>query len=391
MNVSKFIANQSDASLMFAKHVFFKVANGDRNLALSPLSINIALGMVAAGSTDHLRRSLLAFLKADSAPDFDAFAFHVVANILADSSHIGGPSLSAANGVWMEQTVSFKPSYKEILERFYNAAAQSADFRSKKDEAVDVVNLWVEKKTGGLIKNVLDKNNVCPETTIIILANALYFKGVWAEEFEEIYTKDRDFYLMNGSSIQVPFMSSAQRQYVKAFDDFKILSLPYKQGKDMKWRFSMYFVLPNAKDGLPSLMDMITKESQFLERHTPRIPVKVGEFRIPKFKITFGFDALNVLEDLGVQFSGGGLGEMVVDPKESPFVSSIIHKCVVDVNEKGTEAAAATLFMACGCARSMVEEEKIDFVADHPFAFFIREDVSGLVVFVGTVVNPLLT
>ncbi|CAH9090161.1 unnamed protein product [Cuscuta epithymum] len=196
---------------------------------------------------------------------------------------------------------------------------------------------------------------------------------------------------MNGSSIQVPFMSSAQRQYVKAFDDFKILSLPYKQGKDMRRRFSMYFVLPNAKNGLPSLIDMMAKESQFLERHAPRIPVDVGEFRIPKFKITFDFDAVHVLDDLGVQFSRAGLGEMVVDPRESPFVSSIIHKCVVDVNEKGTEAAAVTVVMGgFGCGISMVEEEKIDFVADHPFAFFIREDVSGLVVFVGTVVNPLL-
>ncbi|CAH9090154.1 unnamed protein product [Cuscuta epithymum] len=98
-----------------------------------------------------------------------------------------------------------------------------------------------------------------------------------------------------------------------------------------------------------------------------------------------------VLEKLGVQFSSGDLDEMVVDAEESLIVSKIIHKCVIDVNEKGTKAGAASL-MGCklGCARSMVEEEKIDFVADHPFAFFIREDVSGLVVFVGTVLNPLL-
>ncbi|CAH9090150.1 unnamed protein product [Cuscuta epithymum] len=390
MDFSEFIANQTDASLMFAKHVFFDVVKGDGNFVVSPLSINILLGMAAAGSTGETRRSLLSFLKSDSTTDFDAFAFHALTNILADASHLGGPSLSAANGVWMEQTLSFKPSYKDLLEKSYDAVSQSVDFRTKTSEAVDAVNLWIEKKTGGVIRNVLDKSKVTPLTSII-LANALYFKGNWDEEFNEKYTKERDFYLMNGTSVKVPFMTTGKKQWVKAYDDFKILCLPYLQDIDVNQQFSMYFVLPNANDGLPSLMDIITKDSGFLEHHNPNKLVRVGEFHIPKFNITFDFDVLSVLEKLGVQFSHSGLDEMVVNMEESPTVSYITHKCVVDVNEKGTKAVAASM-MGCrvGCARPRVEEEKVDFVADHPFVFFIQEDVSGLVVFAGTVVNPLL-
>ncbi|CAH9123891.1 unnamed protein product [Cuscuta epithymum] len=131
MDFSDFIANQTDASLMFAKHVFFDVVKGDGNFVVSPLSINILLGMAAAGgSTGETRHSLLSFLESDSTTDFDAFAFHVLTNTLADASHLGGPSLSVANGVWMEQTLSFKPSYKDILERSYDAVSQSVDFRT---------------------------------------------------------------------------------------------------------------------------------------------------------------------------------------------------------------------------------------------------------------------
>ncbi|CAH9090155.1 unnamed protein product [Cuscuta epithymum] len=382
----EFIAAQTDSSLLFAKHIFFDLVKADSNFVFSPLSINILLGMAAAGSTGETRRSLLSFLKSDSTADFDAFAFHVLTNILADASHLGGPRLSAANGVWMEQTLSLKPSYKDLLEKSYDAVCQSVDFRTKTSEAVDGVNLWIEKKTGGMIRNVLDKRKVSPLTSII-LTNALYFKGNWDEGFDEKYTHDRDFYLMNGTSVKVPFMNSGMKQCVKAYDDFKILSLPYKRGRDMARQFSMYFVLPNANDGLSSLMETITIEPGFLERHAPDKRVRVAPFHIPKFKITFGFDVLSVLEKLGVLFTHDGFDEMVVDPEESPVVSNIIQKCVVDVNEKGTECAAITTMITYP---GYSPEEKIDFVADHPFAFFIREDVSGVVTFVGTVLNPLL-
>ncbi|CAH9090151.1 unnamed protein product [Cuscuta epithymum] len=155
---SAFIAKQTDASLVFAKHVFVDLVKADSNLVFSPLSINILLGMAAAGSKGKTRRRLLSFLKSDSTRDFNAFSFHVLTNILADASHLGGPTLSAANGVWMEQTLSFKPSYKALLDKCYDAVSQEVDFRFKTSEAVDDVNVWIKKKTNGLIQNLLDKS-----------------------------------------------------------------------------------------------------------------------------------------------------------------------------------------------------------------------------------------
>ncbi|XP_028052291.1 serpin-ZX-like [Camellia sinensis] len=234
-------------------------------------------------------------------------------------------------------------------------------------EVTNVVNSWAEKETNGLIKEVLPSGSV-GSSTRLIFTNALYFKGAWNEKFEASKTKDHDFYLLNGTSVQVPFMTSKKKQLVSAFDSFKVLGIPYKQGED-KRRFTMYFFLPDAKDGLPALMEKVSSESGFLDHHLPYQEVEVGDFQIPKFKISFGFEASKVLKGLGLD------------------VSSIFHKSFIEVNEEGTEAAAASA--AVIQQRALMSMDKINFVADHPFLFVIREDMTSVVLFIGHVLNPL--
>ncbi|THG22309.1 hypothetical protein TEA_002859 [Camellia sinensis var. sinensis] len=255
-------------------------------------------------------------------------------------------------------------------------------------EVTNVVNSWAEKETNGLIKEVLPSGSV-GSSTRLIFTNALYFKGAWNEKFEASKTKDHDFYLLNGTSVQVPFMTSKKKQLVSAFDSFKVLGIPYKQGED-KRRFTMYFFLPDAKDGLPALMEKVSSESGFLDHHLPYQEVEVGDFQIPKFKISFGFEASKVLKGLGLvlPFSGGGLTEMVDSPVgHNLYVSSIFHKSFIEVNEEGTEAAAASA--AVIQQRALMSMDKINFVADHPFLFVIREDMTSVVLFIGHVLNPL--
>ena len=258
----------------------------------------------------------------------------------------------------------------------------------KAAEATSIVNSWAEKETSGLIKEVLPSGSV-DSTTKLIFANAIYFKGAWNEKFDASATKEYTFDLLNGSSVQVPFMTSKNMQVVSSFDGFKVLGLPYKQGED-KRSFSMYLFLPDAKDGLPALVEKVGSESRFLDRHIPYQKVEVGDFRIPRFKISFGFEASNVLKGLGLvlPFSAGGdLTEMVdSNVGQNLYVSSIYHKSFIEVNEEGTEAAAAS---AAVIKLRGLPLPKVDFVADHPFLFLIREDLTGTVLFVGHVLNPL--
>ncbi|GJW64705.1 serine protease inhibitor family protein [Tanacetum coccineum] len=177
-------------------------------------------------------------------------------------------------------------------------------------------------------------------------------------------------------------MTSNQKQLVREFDGFKVLGLLYSQGED-KRRFTMYMFLPNEKDTIPFLLEKIGSQSDFLERHMPGEEVDVGRFMIPKFRISFGFEASDMLKELGLvlPFTNEGLTEMA---DEGLRVSGINHKAILEVNEEGTEAAAVTAVYFTNC----ITPDPVDFVADHPFLFVIREDVSGEVLFMGQVVNP---
>ncbi|VFQ65692.1 unnamed protein product [Cuscuta campestris] len=384
------VRNHVDVSLELANHVFSTVTKTESNLVFSPLSISVLLGLLAAGSGGQSLLELLDFLKSDSADDLKAFFSQVVSAVFADGSPAGGPRLSAANGAWIQQTLPLKASFKHVADTAYKAACESVDFHRKANEVAKEVNLWVEKETGGLIKDILPACAVDSRTDFI-LANALYFKGEWVEKFDASKTKGGAFHLLNGSSIQAPFMCSKKKQCVDAFDGFKVLKLPYEQGEDKRRCFSMYIFLPDAKDGLPSLMHEVSSDSGLLERCLPsNNPVRVGKFRIPKFKLSFGLEVSDVLKELGVvsPFAGGG-GEgltEIVDGRTKLYVSQIFHKSFIEVNEDGTEAAAATAAIA---TRGASREEALDFVADHPFLFFIREDSTGLILFIGNVINPL--
>jgi serpin B len=261
------------------------------------------------------------------------------------------------------------------------------------------VNLWAKKETNGLIKNLLPPGSV-DGLTKLIFANALYFKGSWSREFDTSKTKDYDFHLLNGNSNKVPFMTSNREQYISVFDGFKVLRLFYKRGEslymhDDRRYFSIYIFLPDAKDGLLALTEKVASESEFLKHTCPEEKVTVGDFRIPKFNVSFELQTSDMLKELGVvlPFSeGAGLTKMVDSPIDQDlYVSEIYHKSFIEVNEKGTEAAAATsIGMRVTCSRYIKPPSApIDFVADHPFLFFIREDSSKTVLFVGQVLNPL--
>ncbi|GKA12900.1 serpin-ZX-like protein [Tanacetum coccineum] len=258
--------------------------------------------------------------------------------------------------VWVEKTLSLKPSFKQVLETVYNAASNQVDFQNKAAEITNKVNLWAHQQTNGLIKEILPVGAV-DDTTRLIFVNAVYFKGAWNEMFDLSKTKDYDFHLLDGSKVQVPFMTSKKKQFMCEYDGFKVLRLPYSQGEDER-HFTMYFFLPNEKDGLPQLIRKI---------------------------------ASDMLKELGLvlPFIGKeGLNEMVDNPSmgQNLYVSSIHHKSFIEVNEEGTEAAAVTagIVMLMSLRRPDV---KVDFVADHPFFFVIREDISGVVLFMGQVID----
>lgn len=382
------IRSHGEVAIAITKHLLLNEAKAS-NVVLSPLSIHVVLSLIASGSKGPPLDQLLSFLKSNSTDNLNSFASQIVATVFADASPSGGPRLSFANGVWVDQSLPLKSSFKQVVDTLYKAKLSQADFKTKAAEVTSEVNSWAEKQTNGLITEVLPPGSV-DSLSKLILANALYFKGEWEEKFDASKTKKQDFYLLDGSSVEVPFMTSKNKQRIAAFDGFKVLGLSYKQGSDPR-HFSMYIFLPDSRDGLPSLIERLDSQSNFIDRHIPYEKLKVGEFKIPKFKISFGIEVSNVLKGLGLvlPFSEGGLTEMVESQTaQNLHVSKIFHKSFIEVNEEGTEAAAASA--AVIKLRGLPSMDIIDFVADRPFLYAIREDKTGSLLFIGQVLNPLV-
>ncbi|XP_020101234.1 serpin-ZXA-like [Ananas comosus] len=389
MSLSKFVAHQTAFALRLAQRVAAAEAKEGANVAFSPLSLHALLSLAAAGTRGPALDELLAVLTpaggagGATADDVAALAARVVGRVLADASAGGGPRVSFANGVWVDASLSLKAAFAEIAASAYKAEIQSVDFQTKAGEIIDQINSWVSSATNGLIKSMISGRAI-NQFTRVVLGNAIYFKGAWADRFDASGTEDGEFHLLNGNSVRVPFMTNPEMQFMSSYDDFKVLRLPYRKGNDRR-QFSMYIFLPDDRDGLWSLIDKLSSDPEFLNRHLPKREVKLGEFRIPKFKISCGLDAPRLLEEMGVHllFCGdGGLTEIA----DSPITggTSILHKSFIEVNEEGTEAAAASFMMLGACFWAPPP----DFVADHPFFFLIREDTTEAVLFMGHVLDP---
>ncbi|VAI21034.1 unnamed protein product [Triticum turgidum subsp. durum] len=385
------IAHQTRFALRLASTISSNPKSAASNAVFSPVSLHVALSLLAAGAGSATRDQLVTTLGTGEVEGLHALAEQVVQFVLADASSAGGPHVAFANGVFVDASLLLKPSFQELAVCKYKAETQSVDFQTKAAEVATQVNSWVEKVTSGRIKDILPSGSV-DNTTKLVLANALYFKGAWTDQFDSSGTKNDYFYLPDGSSVQTPFMSSMDDQYLSSSDGLKVLKLPYKQGGD-KRQFSMYILLPEAPGGLSNLAEKLSAEPDFLERHIPRQRVALRQFKLPKFKISFETEASDLLKCLGLQlpFSNeADFSEMVDSPMAHGLrVSSVFHQAFVEVNEQGTEAAASTAIkMALLQARP---PSVMDFIADHPFLFLLREDISGVVLFMGHVVNPLLS
>ncbi|CAH8374236.1 unnamed protein product [Eruca vesicaria subsp. sativa] len=365
------VGNQNDNQWRLAKHVIATTAGETSNLMFSPALINVILSFIAAKSPGATEEKILALLQASSTDELNAVCSKIVTMVLADSTATGGPMISAANGVWIDKSLTVEQSFKNLLEISYKAAFNQVDFRTEADEVCEEVNAWVEKQTNGLITNLLPPKSVSPLTDYIF-ANALFFNGRWDREFDPSLTEDSDFHCLDGTKVRVPFMSDDVFGYhIDVYPGFKVLNLPYRQGSDREEDgrgFSMDIYLPDDKDGLPAMLETLASTSD--DEEIPSHWADLKELKIPRFKFGFDFEASEALKGLGLNLP----------------LETIVHKSCIEVDEVGSKAAAAAAVIgvgACGPA-----EKKYEFVADHPFLFLVKEWRSGVVLFLGQVLDP---
>ena len=364
----------------FAFDLYQQLRSSEGNLFISPYSISIALAMTyggARGNTQEQMEKTLQF-SLDQYKLHPAFA--ELQNGLNKLQEEGNFELLVANSLWPQHNYKFLDEYLSLTKKYYGVTITPVDYVNTREATRKKINEWVEIKTKEKIKDLVPPGYL-NELTRLVLVNAIYFKGHWSRQFDPARTQDSPFYVSPLESVEAPMMSQTEEFKYAEFRSLQIIELPYL-GEDL----SMLILLPRRIEGIAQLEGELSVENLNLWRNSLQ-KQKVIVF-LPRFTATFKLDLCETLKTMGMTdafvFGQANFAGMDGRPN-SLFIGAVIHQAYVDVNEQGTEAAAATAVVeGLGGAGALPPT----FRADHPFLFLIQENKTGSILFIGRITNP---
>ncbi|OGN23652.1 MAG: hypothetical protein A3A13_01720 [Candidatus Yanofskybacteria bacterium RIFCSPLOWO2_01_FULL_43_22] len=367
------------ANNQFALDLYSQLEKTDGNIFFSPYSISTALAMTYEGARGKTADEIQTI-----------FHFPVDSNLRQSSfaaihNQINNPNskykLNIANALWAQNDYKFLSEYINILQQYYAGKATNVDFKNSTEQARQTINKWVEEKTNNKITNLFPQGSL-DSMTRLVLTNAIYFKGTWIKQFEKKQTRDDNFRVNSNNIVKISMMQrtdkDAKFHYTEA-DNLQILEIPYEGDK-----LSMMILLPK-NDNLSSLESSLSLE-KINDWKSKLLEQRVDVF-MPKFTFNTKYFMSETLAKMGMptaftdaaDFSG-------MDGTKSLSIQNVIHQAFVDVNEEGTEAAAAT-GVSVGITSVMPQQTPV-FRADHPFIFVIQDKDNGNILFFGRVSNP---
>jgi serpin B len=376
-----------EANNRFSASLYRQLAAGDTpgNIFFSPFSISSALAITyegAHGTTADEIRSVF-FFPANKITMREGYATENAAINSGDT----GYTLNTANALWADKTDVLLPTYSVIAEKYYGANTTNLDFVNQPEASRKTINTWVADQTNDKIPDLLPPGTI-DSLTRLVITNAVYFKGTWENQFDANLTTDTTFITSDGSQDTVKMMQQTGKDAIYPYaetSDVQMLSLPYttKNGKGL----SMVLLLPrhnNLSAAVPYL-DSVNLKS--LEKSASVRQVKVY---IPKFKIETQYSLKKTLSSMGMPTAFSDSADFSgMDGTKNLNISDVVHKAYIEVNEEGTEAAAATgVVMGTGAAAPGTELPIPIFRADHPFIFLIQDNSNGTILFVGRVADP---
>jgi Serine protease inhibitor len=376
----------ADANNRFAYDLYSKLGSDPEhsgsNLFFSPFSISSAMAIAFEGARGETADEIQAVFHfpADALTRREGF-LHINAGI-----HRNDPeyTLRTANALWAEKTCPFMPGYISTAEQYYGANTTNLDFIGQPEPSRTVINNWVEEKTAGKIKDLLPTGIIRPLTRLII-TNALYFKGDWVKQFDPDKTADAAFRTASGENVVVPMMQRTDMEALYNYtetDHLQFLEMPYAHGVGNE--LSMLVILPKGDNLMEVENSLDIQMLSDLENvsHYQRVDVY-----FPKFRLETTSRLSRVLASMGMPAAFTMSADLSgMDGTQFLYIDEVVHKAYIDVNEEGTEAAAATAVVVSG--KGVVKEPVPKFRADHPFIFIIRDNETGAILFMGRVADP---
>ncbi len=351
-----------------------------QNIFISPYSASTVLHMVGNGAAGQTKTEMQQVLETANLSDADVNAANAKAARYFNNQDTNLVLLSANNAIWYRPSFTVNPDFIAANRNHFEATVDPLDFTDP--QAANVINHWAETKTHGKITHLAD-GMIDPRNTEMILANAVYFKAKWAVPFEVRGTRDQPFYLRDGSQKTAPMMQQTRSFTYQRGADFQVIRLPY-QNQDL----AMYIFLPDTNSTPEKLLSTFNG-GEWQNVIKPAFTNEQGLLEFPKFKLEYKVQLKDPLETLGMKdafdltranFSG-------IAPQQL-CISAVLQKTFVDVNEQGTEAAAATIVGMERNAIMMPPPNQFEMIVNRPFMFLIADDHTGIILFMGVVNHP---
>jgi len=371
-------SNLAAASNAFGFDLFQQLRRqeADKNVFISPLSVTVALAMTYNGAAGETKNAMARALKIEgmSHSELNRASADLLKALKSSDPKI---ELAIANSLWARGGMRFNEDFLARNRQFYGAEISTLDFNSPQSAAT--INRWVSASTKGKISQIINK--IDPQQ-VMFLINAVYFKGQWQKRFEKTLTKEQPFNLSGGRQEPVQMMAQSGNYLYHRGDKFQAVSLPYGKGG-----VSLYLFLPDQGSSLDEFLKGFS--FQKWEELVNNFKDTPGDVKLPRFKLDYQKtlnDALKAV-GMGAAFNPREADFSGIRQERDLYISEVKHKAVVEVNEEGTEAAAAT---SVGIAVTSVQQprERFTFVADRPFLMAIRDSQTGAILFMGTVMEP---
>jgi len=371
----------AEANNEFTINLYKKLGEDLSNMVFSPYSISSALAVTYAGArgkTAQEMSDVLWFSK-------DQDSFHPVYKAFTDSIMISGKEkgteLNIANALWVQEDYQLTQAFLDLAKEYYHANAENVSFKTYDDQekSRQKINQWVENQTNNKIRELISRG-ILNELTRMVITNAIWFNGNWLYPFEKSQTKPSIFHITQDKSVTTDFMHQKKETGYYEDDDVQAIELYYKGQK-----MSMLIILPKEIDGWKLIGKILSTER--LAMINDGIKQHKINMVIPKFSYESEFNLKEILYKMEMEQAFTNDADFSGMTEENDLrIDEVIHKAFIEVNESGTEAAAATAVIMA--LKTALEEDIIQFIADHPFLYLITDKTTGGIIFMGRFVNP---